>query len=481
MKNIKVSSIVDAVEAAPSLDFLHTAAPAADKAPQSELETKGKILMDCLSNFSIHGELIRITPGPVVSMFAVRLKSGVPGARIENLSADLARMLKAVAVRIQAPIPGTDMVGIEIPNEMRETVCLQELLSSQAFAKADSLLTLALGKDSSGQPFVADLAGMPHLLMAGATGTGKSVCIQAILLSLLYKARPDEVKLLLFDFMRVELSAYNDLPHLAHPVVTEMSHAKNALAWAVSEMDRRYAGMARLGVRSIVGYNEKLKGWGDARPPEFADLYAMPYLVIVIDEFADIMFCDMGMETLIVQLAQSAGAAGIHLILATQCLLEDVFTARIKANTPCRIAFQVSSKYDSRRILDANGAENLLGNGDMLFKPGCGRLHRLHGAFVSDDAIAAVVEYWKKQQKPEYTVDFSAWGNSAENGLTGDVLGDDDVAVDPMYREAVEFVRQQGKVSISLIQRRFRIGFNKAARFAEHMEKDGILQKGIPR
>lgn len=461
----------------PPLDLLEAAPSTGGGTPRHLLELKGKSLMTCLNDFGIQGELVGITPGPVVTMFEVRPAPGVRVSRIANLSDDLALALKAVAVRIQAPVPGTDTVGIEIPNEVRETVCLKELLGSQLFQESKSLLTLALGKDIAGLPAVADLASMPHLLVAGATGAGKSVGINSIILSLIYKARPEEVQLLLVDPKRVEMAIYADLPHLVHPVVTEMQLAKNALEWAVAEMERRYNAIAKASVRNITDYNAKVASFGDAPPPGLEDLEIMPYLVIVIDELADLMLvAAKEVETSIVRLAQLARAAGIHLILATQRPSVDVVTGLIKANFPCRISFQVTSKHDSRTILDTVGAEHLLGKGDMLFKPGGGKFRRMHGAFVSDKNVNAVVKYWRSQQKPDYQIDFSDWAPDGGGVLTGNGGGGGgDIASDPLYDEAVEFVRQQGKASISLIQRKFRIGFNKAARFVEQMEQDGII------
>lgn len=459
----------------PHLNLLQDIAEDEHAKPRLDILTeKGERLTRCLSDFGIQGELTRITPGPVVTMFEFRPAPGIKVSRIANLSDDLALALKAIAVRIQAPIPGTDTVGIEIPNEMRETIYFKELLASQTFHDAGSLLTLAVGKDSAGRPSVADLAKMPHLLVAGATGAGKSVCLNSILLSFLYKARPEDVQLLLIDPKRIELAVYADLPHLVHPVVTDMSHAKNALDWAVHEMDKRYEGMARLGVRNIAGYNQKLEGFGDKKPIEFLDLEFMPYLVIIIDELADLMLtAAKEVETSIVRLAQLARAAGIHMVLATQRPSVDVVTGLIKANFPCRISFQVTSKHDSRTILDTVGAEHLLGRGDMLFKPSGGRLQRLHGAFVSDDEVGNVVEFWKRQQAPMYRVDFAQWGSEAtQDSLEG---GAGALADDPIYNDAVEFVMGQGRASISLVQRRFRIGFNKAARYVEQMEQDGII------
>ena len=462
----------------PSLDLLEAAKASSGGTPRSVLEDKGRSLMTCLQDFGVQGELVGITPGPVVTMFEVRPAPGVRVSRIANLNDDLALALKAIAVRIQAPVPGTDTVGIEIPNAVRDTVCLKELLGSQLFQQSKSLLTLALGKDIAGLPAVADLATMPHLLVAGATGAGKSVGINSIILSLLYKARPDEVKLLLIDPKRVEMAIYQDLPHLVHPVVTEMQLAKNALEWAVSEMEQRYNAIARAGVRNIGDYNAKVASWNGVPPEGMEDLVFMPYMVLIIDELADLMLvAAKEVETSIVRLAQLARAAGIHLILATQRPSVDVVTGLIKANFPCRISFQVTSKHDSRTILDAVGAEHLLGKGDMLFKPSGGKFRRMHGAFVSDQNVNSVVDYWKSRQRPDYQIDFSDWAPEGSGGgiLTGGGGNGGDVASDPLYNEAVEFVRQQGKASISLIQRKFRIGFNKAARFVEQMEQDGII------
>lgn len=461
----------------PSLELLSSPPASSKSTPRSVLENKGKSLMTCLNDFNILGELVGITPGPVVTMFEVRPAPGVRVSRIANLSDDLALALKAVAVRIQAPVPGTDTVGIEIPNEIREMVALKELLSSQLFNKSKSLLTLALGKDIAGNPAVADLATMPHLLVAGATGAGKSVGINSIILSLIFKARPHEVKLLLIDPKRVEMAVYADLPHLVHPVVTEMQLAKNALEWAVAEMEERYNLIARAGVRNISDYNAKIASFGKNVPEGMEDLQPIPYLVVIIDELADLMLvAAKEVETSIVRLAQLARAAGIHLILATQRPSVDVVTGLIKANFPCRISFQVTSKHDSRTILDSVGAEHLLGRGDMLFKPGGGKFQRLHGAFVSDDEVNGVVTYWKSRQKPEYHVDFAEWAPEGSGPVfTSGGSGGGDVASDPLYNEAVDFVRQQGKASISLIQRKFRIGFNKAARFVEQMEQDGLI------
>ncbi len=444
--------------------------------PLELMEAKGEKLMACIANFGIQSDLVRVTPGPVVTMFELRPAPGVRVTRIAGLYQDIALGLKAEAVRIQAPIPGHDTVGVEIPNERRATVNFREILESDVFRDSDALLTMALGKDIGGMPVVADLAKMPHLLVAGATGAGKSVCLNALLLSLLYKADPDEMKLLLVDPKRIELAVYADLPHLVHPVVTDMALAKTALDWAVHEMDERYTAMARVGARNLTGYNRKLKDMGAARPADLADLNPLPYLVIIVDELADLMLtAGKDVETAIVRLAQLARAAGIHLVLATQRPSVDVVTGLIKANFPCRIAFQVSNKYDSRTILDSTGAELLLGRGDMLFKPSGGKLRRLHGAFVPDDDVCAVVDYWKRLRAPEYRIDFSEWGvpqNPSPDLAPAGTAGEEDA----LYAEVVAFACAEGeKISISKLQRRFRIGFNKAARFVERMEQDGII------
>ena len=460
----------------PSADLL-TPPQVADNAPgDEELTARGKRVIECLADFGIQGKLVGIVPGPVVTMFEIRPAPGVKVSRIAALSDDIALAMRAVAVRVQAPIPGTDTVGIEVPNDLREAVWFKDVVDSAAFKNTASLLTMALGKDTVGRPFVADLAKMPHLLVAGATGAGKSVCLNSILLSFLYRAQPDELKLLLVDPKRIELAVYADLPHLVHPVVTEMSQAKNALDWAVHEMDLRYAAIAQLGVRNCLAYNERLAELQKTDPESVAALKPMPYLVIIIDELADLMLtAAKEVETSIVRLAQLARAAGIHLILATQRPSVDVVTGLIKANFPCRISFQVTSKHDSRTILDTVGAEHLLGKGDMLFKPGGGGMQRLHGAFVTDEDVAKVAGFWKKQMPPNYEVDFSAWENEAGPGGLGGGLSGEDISGDPMYAEAVDFVISQGKASISLIQRRFKIGFNRAARFVDQMEADGIV------
>lgn len=461
----------------PSMELLQPPQQS-DSLPSMELlDEQGDSLMNCLSEFNIQGELVRVTPGPVITLFEIRPAPGVRVGRFTNLTDDLARSLKAEAIRIQAPVPGCDTVGVEIPNQNRSTVNFRELVQSESFQRSPSLLTMALGKDIEGRPAVRDLATMPHVLVAGTTGSGKSVCLNSILVSFLYKASPDEVKLMLVDPKRVEMAMYADLPHLVHPVVTEASLAKTALEWAVHEMDKRYDNLARLGVKNIKDFNKKITALGENRPPELADLCRLPYLVIVIDELADLMLtAGKDVEGCIVRLAQLARAAGIHLIVATQRPSVDVVTGLIKANFPCRVSFQVANKYDSRTILDSAGAEQLLGKGDMLFKPTGGKLQRLHGPFVTDEEVQAVADYWKQQCAPQYEVDFSAWGASnAEPAKVTPSSGPGSSDEETLYAEAVSFVREQGRMSISLLQRRFRIGFNKAARFVERMEQEGIL------
>ncbi|MBQ9406311.1 MAG: DNA translocase FtsK 4TM domain-containing protein [Desulfovibrio sp.] len=457
----------------PSLDLLLPPASSSGTVKQGELEARGQALMACLHDFDIQGELFRITPGPVVTMFEVRPAPGIRVNRIANLSDDLALALKAVKVRIQAPIPGMDTVGIEIPNETRENVNFREIAASEAFRKGCGPLTMILGKDIAGKPFMADLTSMPHLLVAGATGQGKSVCLNCILISLLYRTQPSDMQLLLVDPKRIEMAVYADEPHLVHPVVTEMNDAKNALDWAVHEMDRRYEAMARLGVRNVAGFNQKLAAYKNDLPPELADLESMPYLVIVIDELADLMLtAGREVETSIVRLAQLARAAGIHMILATQRPSVNVVTGLIKANFPSRISFYVQSKVDSRTILDQGGAERLLGKGDMLYKPGGGGLRRLHGPFLSDDEVQAVVAHWKQQMRPTYKVDFAQWGKDAAIGTAG---SGGDAAQDPLYEEVKKFVSVQEHVSISSVQRQFEIGFNRAARIVTQLERDGVI------
>ncbi len=457
----------------PSIDLLNLVTENIFTADKKYLQELAEKVQECLQDFNIQGKVNNIVPGPVVTMFEFKPAPGIKISKIAGLSDDLALALRAQAVRIVAPLPRKDTVGIEIPNEKRQTVFLREIFDSPDFNREKMEIPLALGKNIQGDQVVVDLARMPHLLVAGATGAGKSVCLNGLILSMLYTFSPNELKLLLVDPKRVELAVYRDLPHLVHPVVTDMGLTKNALDWAVQEMERRYDAMANLGVRNFRDYNEKLASFGDNPPEEFADEQPLPYLVIIIDELADLMMtAAKEAEISIARLGQLARASGIHLILATQRPSVDVVTGLIKANLPSRIAFQVSSKHDSRTILDTVGAEYLLGRGDMLYKQSGGNLLRAHGAFVGDEEIRAVVKFWKEQAAPEYLVDFQELQNETflnEGGGGGDVLDD------PKYNEALDFVIGSGKASISMIQRRLRIGFNRAARFIEQMEEDGIV------
>lgn len=462
--------------ALPPLDLLTEADTSGPDIDKDRIKEMAGALKSCLEDFSVQGEVQHVQPGPVVTMFEYKPAPGIKISRIANLGDDLALALKATAVRIVAPIPGKDTIGVEIPNENRQMVYLREIFENPSFGRSKLKIPLALGKDIQGQAKVEDLARMPHLLVAGATGAGKSVCLNSLILSMIFRFSPDELKMLLIDPKRIELAVYNDLPHLVHPVVTDMNLAKNALDWAVHEMENRYDLMARLGVRNIEGYNQKLAAMGLDRPEGMEDLHAMPYLVLIIDEMADLMLtAAKEVEVAIVRLAQLARASGIHIILATQRPSVDVVTGIIKANFPSRIAFQVSSKHDSRTILDSIGAEYLLGHGDMLFKTSGGQLQRTHGAFVDEDEISRVVEFWKNKADPEFELDFAEWKQNEGSESSGSAGESDPIIDDPKYAQAVEFIMDQGKGSISLIQRRFRIGYNKAALFIEQMEKDGIL------
>lgn len=472
----------------PSLDLLAQSSreESAQKPDQALLENKGAALMECLQNFGVTAELARISPGPVITLFALRPAPGVKAGRFAPLSQDIAMVLKAEAVRVQAPIPGTDTIGVEVPNDKRAVVRFRDIIRNDAFRGAPSLLTLALGKDIAGAPRTDDLAKMPHLLLAGATGAGKSVCLNAILLSLLYKARPDEVKLLLIDPKVVEFQVYDDLPHLVHPVVSDMELARNALMWAVDEMERRYTLLNLLSVRKLDDYNRKIREMDNPRSREGEELTLLPYIVIVVDEFGDLIL-NKGkeIESAIARLGQKARAAGIHIILATQSPRADVVTGLIKANLPSRIAFRTSGPTESRIIIDQGGAEALLGNGDMLLKASNGKLHRLHGAYVSDAEVEAVVEHWKSLQKPDYKLDFREYGDSRPDGSFSGERAEggpekNDVLDDPLYAEAVQFAREKGFISISKLQQRYRIGFNKASRFVDQMEQDGFIAPPAP-
>ncbi|MDI6749999.1 MAG: DNA translocase FtsK 4TM domain-containing protein [Rhodocyclaceae bacterium] len=476
-------------EGLPPLHLLDEANHAKDELPSAEtLEFTSRLIERKLADFGVQVQVESAHPGPVVTRYEIEPATGVKGATIVNLAKDLARALSLVSLRVVETIPGKSCMALELPNPRRQTVRLSEILGAKVYHDMHSHLTLALGKDISGQPVVADLAKMPHLLVAGTTGSGKSVGINAMILSLLYKSEPKDVRLILVDPKMLELSVYEGIPHLLAPVVTDMTKAANALHWCVGEMERRYKLMSVVGVRNLAGFNAKIKeaekagtfiadplalpGDPEAGPPP---LESLPYIVVIIDELADLMMVvGKKVEELIARLAQKARAAGIHLILATQRPSVDVITGLIKANIPTRIAFQVSSKIDSRTILDQMGAEALLGQGDMLYlAPGTGLPVRVHGAFVSDDEVHRVVEYLRKIGKPEFATDILAApaGEAAEAG--GEEGGD--VETDPMYDQAVQVVLKTRRPSISLVQRHLRIGYNRAARMIEAMERAGLV------
>ncbi len=450
------------------------------------LMANARMLEKKLSDFNVEGQVVEVSTGPVITMYEYQPAPGVKISKIAGLADDLAMNMRALAIRIVAPLPGKPVIGIEIPNPKRETVYLKTLISSPEFEESESKLSLVMGVDIMGHPVVADLQKMPHLLIAGATGAGKSVALNAMIMSILFKARPDEVRFLMIDPKRIELAQYNDLPHLIYPVVSDPKEANQALKWAVADMEDRYRLLAEKGARNIESYNRKIlrersqmpapaprKKDSDAdgsaeQPP--APPEPLPYTIVIIDELADLMMVSAReVEESITRLAQMARAAGIHLILATQRPSVDVLTGVIKANLPTRVSFQVSSKIDSRTILDQGGAEKLLGRGDMLFlPPGTGKVQRLHGAYVSDAEVKKITDFIKAQQAPKYLDELTVrqTGGETENG---------EEEYDEKYNEAVELVTQAGRASISLIQRHLRVGYNRAARMIELMERDGIV------
>jgi S-DNA-T family DNA segregation ATPase FtsK/SpoIIIE len=465
-----------------------------DEAPESQetvsvetLEFTSRLIEKKLSDFGVEVKVVAAYPGPVITRYEIEPATGVKGSQIVNLARDLARALSLTSIRVVETIPGKNYMGLELPNPKRQIVRLTEILSSKVYNEGASSLTVALGKDIAGHPVVADLAKMPHLLVAGTTGSGKSVGINATILSLLYKADPKQVRLILIDPKMLELSIYEGIPHLLAPVVTDMKQAGHALNWAVNEMERRYKLMSKLGVRNLAGFNQKI---ADAEkneqkipnpfsltPDEPEPLEKLPTIVIIIDELADLMMVvGKKIEELIARIAQKARAAGIHLILATQRPSVDVITGLIKANIPTRIAFQVSSKIDSRTILDQMGAEALLGMGDMLYMPpGTGLPVRVHGAFVSDDEVHRVVEHLKEQGEPNYIEGILEGGVAEEGGEGAGVAGEGGGEADALYDQAVQVVLKNRRASISLVQRHLRIGYNRAARLLEQMEQSGIV------
>ncbi len=451
------------------------------------LEFTSRLIERKLGDFGVEVKVIAAYPGPVITRYEVEPAVGVKGSQIVNLVKDLARALSVVSIRVVETIPGRSCMGLEIPNAKRQVVRLAEILGSAAYHDMHSALTLVLGKGIGGQPVVADLAKMPHLLVAGTTGSGKSVGINAMILSLLYKSEPTQVRLILVDPKMLELSVYEGIPHLLAPVVTDMKHAANALNWCVGEMDRRYRLMSKLGVRNLSGYNQKVReaekaGKALSNPftitPESPEpLAALPFIVVVIDELADLMMVvGKKVEELIARLAQKARAAGIHLILATQRPSVDVITGLIKANIPTRMSFQVSSRIDSRTILDQMGAESLLGQGDMLYMPpGTGLPVRVHGAFVADGEVHRVVEYLKSLAEPDYIEGILQGAIDGEDGDAGAEGANGDAEADPLYDQAVEIVVRTRRPSISLVQRHLRIGYNRSARLIEQMERAGLV------
>jgi S-DNA-T family DNA segregation ATPase FtsK/SpoIIIE len=479
----------------PTVDLL--AAPpekAKQQIDRAGLERNARLLETVLEDFHVRGDIVEVRPGPVVTMYELEPASGIKASRVIQLADDIARNMSALSARV-ATIPGRSVIGIELPNPKRETVSLSELVGSQAFEDQNMALPLILGKNISGDPVIADLAPMPHLLVAGTTGSGKSVGLNCMILSLLYRYGPDQVKMIMIDPKMLELSSYDDIPHLLSPVVTEPPKAIRALKWAVEQMEERYRMMANLGVRALPSFNAKVReakakgsklgrrvqtGYdADTGQPlyevEELEYEVLPQIVVIVDELADLMMtAGKEVEFLIQRLAQKARAAGIHLIMATQRPSVDVITGVIKANLPTRISFQVTSKIDSRTILGEQGAEQLLGKGDMLYMPGGKQIIRVHGPFVSDEEVRAVAEHWRRQGAPEY---IQAVTEEPEDGgylFDGQPTGEDDPDTQ-LYRKAIQIVAESQKASTSYLQRQLRVGYNSAARLIERMEKDGLV------
>ncbi len=452
----------------PSINLLDNFKEELSSADEANLSMQSKLLEKKLDDFNVKGKVVAVSPGPVITTFEYEPAPGVKINKIVNLADDLALALRAISIRIVAPIPGKAVIGIELPNATREIVRFKGIVASSAFEKSKSKLTICLGRDIIGNPVVAELDKMPHLLIAGATGTGKSVALNSMICSLLYKSIPDEVKLIMIDPKRIELSSYDGIPHLITPVVTDVKKATNALFWAVREMERRYELLSENKSRHVRQYNQKIEK--EKSSDKGQALEKLPYIVIVIDELADLMLsASRNVEVALTRLAQMARAAGIHLILATQRPSVDVLTGIIKANFPTRLTFQVSSKTDSRTIIDTNGAENLLGNGDMLFlPPGTAKLQRIHGAFISEEELSRILGFLKNQKPPEYDQTILKAPPKEEEES-------DTTEYDERYDDAVALITKTGQASISMIQRHLRVGYNRAARIIEIMEKEGIV------
>jgi S-DNA-T family DNA segregation ATPase FtsK/SpoIIIE len=481
----------------PSLDLLQDPpAQEAERHDEQALQRNAQMLQQVLEDFSVQGEIVKIHPGPVVTLYELEPAPGVKSSRVIGLADDIARSMSAVSVRA-AVVPGRNVIGIEIPNKKRAVVYMRDILEGKEYQQTDAKLPIVLGKDIGGAPIIADLARMPHLLVAGTTGSGKSVAVNTMLTSLLYKLPPEKCRFIMIDPKMLELSVYNDIPHLLSPVVTEPGKAVVALKWAVNEMEERYRAMSKVGVRNIDGYNARIReakkkgevlsrrvqtGFDpDTGKPTYEEqpieLVELPFIVIIVDEFADLMLvAGKDVENAIQRLAQMARAAGIHIIMATQRPSVDVITGVIKANFPTRISFAVTSKIDSRTILGEGGAEQLLGMGDMLYMAGGGQIKRVHGPFVADDEVNDIVDHLKAQAEPDYISTSVTSGGDGDNGIFDMFGGDGDgEKVDELYDEAVAIIAREGKASTSFIQRHLQIGYNRAARIIEEMEAQGVV------